>query len=110
MGFVEGKDKMVQLTYTFLFSRKDNIWNNVYDFEHDLTDFFKAKDLQAEAITFIDGSSGNKTLYIKDVSQEMTLKNDKKVDQQVLSPKKPEKSYKTTKRLVDSVNKSYGGK
>lgn len=111
MAFVTSKDKLVQLTYSFMFSRRDNIWNNISEFEHDLEKFFAHKGLEAEAITFVEGSSGHRTLYLRDVSQEMKLRNDRDVFRaQQMAKKAPEKSYKTTEKLVNRVNSSIGGK
>lgn len=111
MAFVEAKDKMVQITYTFLFSRKDNIWNHVYEFEHDISVFFKQKGLTAEPIALVEGSTGGRMIYIRDNSKEMELKNDKDVNKtQQFPEKKPEKSFQTVKKLVSGLNKSYKGK
>ena len=107
MAFVESKDRMVQLTYTFIFNRRDNIWNHAFEFEHDLDEYFKGKGLQAEVIKFINGSTGNTTLFIRDIKKEMTLKNDKKQEQMEFQARKPEKSYITVKKLVGNVDKSY---
>ena len=103
MGFVTGKDKLVQLTYSFIFSRRDNIWNNIFDFEHDLDNFLASKGLEAEVITFVEGSSGNRTLLIKDTSKEQTLKNDKVITPMNLPSAKPSASYKMVNKLTNSI-------
>jgi len=105
MGFIEDKAKMVQLSYTFVFNRRDNIWNHITDFEHDLMNFFKDKGLEAQQVTFIDGSGGNRMLYIRDTSKDMTLRNDKNLTPQTLPQAKPSSSYTTTKHLVARMNK-----
>ena len=113
MAFVEEKDKLVQLTYSFMFSRRDNIWNHIVDFEHDLADFFKSKGLEAEPLNFIEGSTGNRTLFLRNTAKTMELRNDKNQMQTQNMPKKmPEKSYGMTRRLVSQMKQGYdkGGK
>jgi hypothetical protein len=108
MAFVTSKDKLVQLTYSFMFSRRDNIWNNITEFEHDLDKFLMSKGLEAEVITFVEGSSGHRTLFLRDVSKEQTLRNDKTLSPLTLPSAKPSASYKMVNKLSDSVGKGKG--
>lgn len=111
MAFIESKDKIVAITCTFMFSRKDNIWDNVFEFEHDLATLFKHKGLQAEVIQMINGSTGTRMFWIRDISKDLQLRNDRDIYKPGEMPKaKPEKSYKLVKKLTANITQGFNPK
>jgi len=105
------KTRMVSLQYTFLFTREDNLWNSLYEFERDLADFFAAHGLEAEPILTIEGSSGNRMMMIKKIEIIPVLDN-KPDNKKAAVPKAPptpklQKSENIVKQLVGKLE---GGK
>lgn len=100
---IEGE--MVSITYNFLFSKESNIWNNIYSFEGDLSDFFAANGLECEVITTISGSTGGRMLLIKKIEEsdaEKKLINTKGVN---LAKQLPEQRTQKTATIVKSLTR-----
>ncbi len=99
------KTSMVSITYQYIFSKDANIWNNAYEFEQDISDFFAANGLEADVVTTVSGSTGNRIILIKKIDEVSILNNKKGVD---MRDKPGQKSSKIvgglTKQLNDSFN------
>lgn len=109
------KSKMISLTYNFIFSKEANIWNNIYDFEHDLNDFFAAHGLECENITTVDGSSGGRMMLIDSIGDTSLGKLDNKDVNKAtaLNPAIPQKSGAMVKQMTSTLLKNLktkGGK
>ena len=100
---------MKSLEYTFVFDKTATLWNHLYDFEKDLSDFFKAQGLEAELISPIEGNGGKGLMLIKKSHENEVLTN----------MKGPQLSFKEGKMMPSSnmvtnmtnrVNKVPGGK
>ena len=107
------RSKIASVTYTFLIRKDENIWNSILEFEADLADFFAAHQLQAEPITTIEGSTGNKMMMISRIQEMPRLDNkppsqsDVKVNfSQQLPQVKIQKSSDMVKQLTNSLGKA----
>lgn len=99
------QSSMISLVYQFIFERDANIWTNVYQFEDDLADFFKANGLEAAIVDTVDGSMGGRMFFIKKIASETpTLDNLKGVD---VRPRLGPPSSSIVKGLTGQLNKSY---
>lgn len=74
------QDTLVSITYQFIFSKHANIWQNVYDFEKDLSDFFLANNLEANVVQTVRGSTGGRIVWISKIEQTPKLMNMKGVN------------------------------
>lgn len=102
------KNKMISLAYTFLFDQNTNIWNSVYDFERDLSDFFSAHQLEAEAVNVLQGSGGNRMMFIKkmeDIDKLLNRPQAETMRQQLPTPGKAQSSAAIVKNLTNSIGK-----
>jgi len=68
---------MVSLTTQFIFERDANVWANIYEFEQDLTVFFKNNGLEAAVVAGLDGSAGTRIILVKQIDPEIKLQNQK---------------------------------
>lgn len=66
------------LEYTFMFNPVDT-WQNLYQFEDQLAEFFKTKGLEANIVKTVAGQSGRRIMMIS------------KIEEPVIEAKKPEK-------------------
>lgn len=86
-----------------MFSKEDNLWNKLSEFEQDLADFFAAHGLEAEPLITMDGSQN--VMVLSKIQAIPTLQNTKGVN----LPKGPkaEKSDKIVKNLTKGLSDSY---
>lgn len=102
---------MISIQYQFVFSKDANIWNNIFDFEQDLSDFFLSNGLECDTVETVRGSYGPRMILIKKIDNIKKLQNQKGVDTRNM-PGKPSKvlTKGMTNQLVKSFNKQYPGK
>lgn len=101
---------MVSITYQFIFSKDANIWNNITEFEQDISDFFASNGLECDIVTTVSGSSGGRIILIKKIDDIRTLKNQKGVDtRNKLSKPSSTLTKGFTNQLAKSFNKQFPG-
>lgn len=94
------KSKFINLQYSFIFTPGNNSWENLYEFEKDLSDFFSANGLDTEILTPINGTGGVGVMMITkmDDDSNMYLKNKK--GPQIPSPLTSGKAMKSSKMVT----------
>lgn len=102
---------MISLQYNFVFSKEANIWNNLYDFENDLFDFFAAHGIEGELITTVDGSSGGRMMLLDKIAETSLGKLDNKDINRAtyLKPGTPQTSNKMAKQMTSTLLKNLKG-
>lgn len=102
---------MISIQYQFIFSKDANIWNNINEFEQDISDFFLSNGLECNVVSTVRGSYGPRMILISLIPDGRTLKNPKGVDLKS-KPGKPSQVLTKgfTNKLVNSFNKQYPGK
>lgn len=66
--------KYAFLQYSFIFN-PDNSWSHVYQFEKDLSDFFRSKGFEAELMKQVEGSSNQKVFLVKKIESAVIPTN-----------------------------------
>lgn len=101
------KASYAALKYTFIIKRADNPWNDVFDFENDLKDFFSAHQFDLEPLQTVEGSGGDRMLLITKIDEMNLLNNKQHMGghnmPQHFNTGKSQKSYNTTKQLTNSL-------
>ncbi len=90
------------LKYTFIVRRADNPWNDVFDFENDLSDFFAAHQFQLEPLQTIEGSGGDRMILLTKIEEIQTLNNKRDANGANQFPKS-QKSATIVKKLTENL-------
>lgn len=70
-------DKLLFLEYSFIFVPETNAWNNLGEFENDLSDFFAANGLECEVLVKIPGNGVKGVMLIRKIEEPEVLQNKK---------------------------------
>ncbi len=98
---------MVSLAYQFIFEKDANLWNNIYQFEGDLANFFKNNGLEAKVVETVEGSGGNKVIIIGKLPYEPEKLQNPKGPQLSANPSigRLRKSSSIVNRLTSTMQK-----
>ena len=108
-GEILAKQRLISVSFTLIFNKSENIWNNIYQLEGDLSDFFAANGLEAESVASIEGSGSNRIIMVKKIEEAQVLDNKRHIGganfPANLVPGKAQKSASIIKNLTNSIGK-----
>lgn len=112
-SFFMARNRLISFTYQFIFDRQSNVWNNLSDFQGDLSDFFGANGLECEIVVPIEGNGSTGLMWVKKIDEGSVgkLKNEKDVNKATqLPPGNAQKSSQLTKHLTGKMLKNLKSK